>query len=103
MPETTGVPEIYADFVQISTGSLGTFLGFRAIIPMAFISPELGESEFEPEVSTGLKAIVRLDQQNTKAFAIMLRRSLKQHEDEYGTIPLPAGFSEAIALGVDEW
>ena len=38
MPEPYRVPEIYADFVRIMTGELGTFLGILSIKGMDLVS-----------------------------------------------------------------
>ena len=103
MPETAGVPEIYADFVEIATGNMGIFLGFRAIMPFGMVSPESDESESQAEPPTPLKAVVRLTQEDAKVFAIMLRRSLKKYEDDFGPISLPDGFSEGTEPAADEW
>jgi hypothetical protein len=103
MPETASVPEIYADIVHISTGNLGIFLGFRAATPFDQVSSESDESESQPGMPMPLKAVVRMDPKDAKAFAILLRASLKSYEEEGGTIPLPAGFAEATGLEVDEW
>ena len=70
---------------------------------LELITPELSESESQFSVPTASKAIVRLNQQDAKAFAMMLRRRLRGYEEENGPIPLPTGFTEAIDLSVDEW
>ncbi len=94
MTNKEGVPEIYADFAQIATGNLGVFLGFRSIAPLLV---EPGE-----EIPSELKAIVRLSPGQAKAFAIMLRTSLKNYEREQGVIPLPVGVLEGHSE-IDEW
>ena len=103
MVETAGIPEFYADFVHIATGESGVFLGFRAVTPLDFISPQLGRTESQSEIPTALKAIVRLRQENAKMFVIMLRQALKDYEKDFGAIPIPAGFSEFIGITADEW
>ena len=100
MPEPPGVPEIYADVVQVATSNLGIFFGFRAFAPL-YSEPDAPEAQ--DDIPLRLKALVRMDPKDAKAFAILLRASLKRYEGDHGTIPLPDGFSEAIDLGVDEW
>ncbi len=103
MPDTQGVPEIYADFVQIATGELGIFLGFRAIAPLVLASQGPSDIETQPVMPTELKAIVRFNHPGAKAFAIMLKRSLKSHEEDFGEISFPPGFAEQVDLAIDEW
>ena len=103
MPDTQGVPEIYADFVQIATGELGIFLGFRAITPLVLPLQAAGDLEAPSEMPNELKAIVRFNQAHAKAFAIMLKRSLKNYEQDFGEISLPPGFAQQLDLAVDEW
>jgi hypothetical protein len=62
MPETRGVPEIYADFVQIATGDLGIFLGFRSVQPLQAIPLETEDEAQRPEMPTELKGVVRFSQ-----------------------------------------
>ena len=103
MPENRSVPEVFADFAQIATGSAGVFLGFRAIKPLELESSELPDSEPQPEIPTELKAVVRLNLEQAKIFAIMLKRSLKQYEEQNQEVPLPAGFRDQSDLADDEW
>ena len=92
MPETDGVPDVFADFVQISTGDMGIFLGFRAINPLDPEWPQVEglEETTDPPIPTMLKAVVRLNLSEAKAFAILLKRSLLEYEEEHGLIPLSA-------------
>ena len=103
MPETQDVPEIYADFAQISAGNMGIFLGFRAISPMGMFPLEASESETQPETPYELKAVVRLTHADAKVFAIMLKRALKGYEQDSGEVLLPPGFAEGVNLAADEW
>ena len=103
MPETNGFPEIYADFGQISTGSVGVFLGFRAIDPTWVLQADGSDAETQSEAQFALKAVVRLTHEDAKIFAIMLKRALKDYEQEWGQISLPAGFAEDVNLSADEW
>ena len=103
MPENRSVPEVFADFAQIATGNAGVFLGFRAINPLRLESRELPDSNPQPEIPTELKAVVRLNLEEAKIFAIMLKRSLKQYEGQNQEIPLPAGFRDQSDLADDEW
>ena len=103
MPETQGVPEIYADFVQIATGDLGIFLGIRSVKPLEAIPLETKDAAERPEMPSELKAVVRFNQVQAKIFAIMLRRSLKEHEQQAGVIPLPPGFVDQLGMAPNEW
>jgi hypothetical protein len=103
MPEIPGVPDIYGDFVQIATSELGIFLGIRAVKPLDSMPLEADDSEAQPEMPTELKAVVRFSQMQAKVFAIMLKRSLQEYEQQSGLIPLPPGFAEQVDLAADEW
>ena len=103
MPETQRVPEIYADFVQIATSELGIFLGFRAAVPLDITISEDDGSETQAEAPTELKAKVRFSQAGAKTFAMLLRKALKEYEQNYGAIPLPPGFVEQFGPVADEW
>jgi hypothetical protein len=52
---------------------------------------------------TELKGVVRFSQTQAKIFAIMLRRSLKDHEQQAGVIPLPPEFADQLGMAPDEW
>ena len=101
MLNPSGIPEFYADLVQIALGEAGIFLGFRAISPLEITSPE--EDDPDSLEIAPLRAIVRLSPENAKVFAIMLKRSLKTYEDEAGPIPLPREFMEIYTSDTDEW
>ena len=103
MPETRGVPEIYADFVHIATGDLGISLGFRSVQPLQAIPLETEDEAQRPEMPTELKGVVRFSQPQAKIFAIMLRRSLKDHEQQAGVIPLPPEFADQLGMAPNEW
>ena len=100
---TQGIPEIYADFVQIAISDIGIFLGLHSASP--FLAESLG-SDADDDASdapTELKAKVRFSQTGAKAFAIQLRRALKELEENQGIIPLPSGFSQQFDVSADEW
>jgi len=99
MPESQGIPEIYADSAQIAVASEGIFLGFRALVPFSLSENEPGE----PESTTEMKSIVRLSHTNAKILAILLKRALKSYERDVEDIALPAGFAEVAKLTADEW
>ena len=52
---------------------------------------------------TELKAVVRLGQTQAKMFAILLKRSLKEYEQDAGNIPLPSDFADHLDMSPDEW
>jgi hypothetical protein len=103
MPEPHRVPEIYADFVRIVTGELGTFLGILSIKPMDLVPSGPDDSDGSPEMPSELKAVVRLGQTQAKMFAILLKRSLKDYEQDAGNIPLPSDFADQLDMSSDEW
>ena len=103
MPDTQGVPEVYADLAQISAGRLGVFMGFYAIDPTDMFSFERGDTESPGEDPFDLKAIVRFNHEDAKIFVILLKRALKGYEQEAGEILLPSGFADAIELSAEEW
>ena len=96
-----GIPEFYADLVQIAVGEAGIFLGFRAVAPLPVTSPESDEPY--SEAPAPIRAIVRLSKENSKIFAIVLKRSLKNYENEFGPITLPTDFTETFPLETTEW
>ena len=101
MLNPSGIPEFYADLVQIAVGEAGIFLGFRAIAPLEITPPEEDAPDFL-ELAP-IRAIVRLSPENAKIFAILLKRSLKTYEGEAGPIPLPRDFTENYTSDTDEW
>ncbi len=103
MPDAQRVPEIYADMAQISVDSVGVFLGFRAVNPMSMLSLEATDAEADSESSLELKAVARFSLTNAKIFAILLKRFLKEYEEDSGEIVLPSAFVEAANLEDDEW
>ena len=103
MPETQGIPEIYADFAQISAGPLGIFLGFSAVNATGMFPQGENDPEAQPETSNELKAVVRFTHANAKLLAILLKRTLKEYEQNSGEILLPPGFDEVVNLAADEW
>ncbi len=103
MPKTQGVPEIYADLTQIATINLGTFLGFHAFSATDVLTSGASDSETEPEITYDLKAVVRLTHEDAKIFAIMLKRALKDYEQDFGEIILPQEFIALVDLTANEW
>ncbi len=103
MPESQRVPEFYGDFVRIMTGELGVFLGVVSAKPLDVMPPNQGDSDSIAEMPSELKAIVRLGHPQAKILAILLKRSLKEYEQETGTIPLPSDFLEQLDMLSDEW
>ena len=98
MPNEPAIPDIYADLVQIVSTEFGIILGLRAI---PLLDPM--QSDEEEDAPPELKGIVRLSRTQAKIFAIVLKRALKELEDQNGPIPLPAGFVEQIQPTEDEW
>lgn len=82
---------------------MGIFMGFYAIDSTDIFSFERGNTESRREDPFDLKAIVRLNHEDAKIFAIFLKRALKSYEEEAGEIPFPPGFADAIELSADEW
>ncbi len=101
MPAIDGVPEIYADVVQIATGNAGIFFGFRAVSPFNAEESLLQDPGAEPP--SPLKAIVRMSQEDAKIFAIVLRHALKQFEVDHGVIDIPEEFYQSANAGNDAW
>ena len=83
MPANDGVPEIYADVVQIATGNSGIFFGFRAVSPFNAEESLLQDSGAEPP--SPLKAIVRMSQV------------------DHGVIDIPEEFYQSANAGNDAW
>ncbi|MDE2785037.1 MAG: hypothetical protein OXL37_00085 [Chloroflexota bacterium] len=102
MPNEPAIPDIHADLVQIVSTEFGIILGLRALsFPHAMQADEQGSED--EDVHPELKGIVRLSPTQAKIFAIMLKRALKELEDQDGTIPLPSGFIEQVRPTQDEW
>lgn len=89
------IPDVYADMVQIMYSNYGVVLGLRTI---PLLPPE-DDEDIEPE----LKAIIRLNHQQAKIFAILLKRALKESERQYGNIPVPPDFLESANVEESEW
>lgn len=104
MPNPQDPPDIYSDFVQIALSDWGLVLGFRStMLPDELpqdVSP--GQRVTVPS-KTDLKATVRLSQPHAKAFAISLRRVLKQYEERGGEIIVPESILRRLSISVDEW
>ena len=103
MTEVGSVPEIYADVVQIATGNVGVFLGFRSVTPFILTPGQSEEPESHIEAQPPLKAVVRLSAGNAKVFAILFRRALKQYEEDFGVIPIPEELSQLLGSADNEW
>ena len=82
---------------------MGVFLGFRAVNPMSLLSLEATDAEAPSEASLELKAVARFSHTNAKIFAILLKRFLKEYEEDSGEILLQPAFVEAFGLEDDEW
>lgn len=67
-------PDIYCDSVQVLVSP------FDAILDLKQKSPTVGSTEPPKTV-----AYVRMSLEHAKVFAIMLRKIIKQHEDQQGS------------------
>lgn len=103
MPDAQRVTEVYADVARINVGDTSVFLGFYAIDPMSMLSLDARDSELPEGASLELKSVARLSHTNAKIFAMLLKRFLKEYEEDSGEIPLPSAFLEAVGLADDEW
>jgi hypothetical protein len=103
MADPQGVPDVYADFVEIATTQFGIFMGFLAVKPLDLNLSDVSSTQNQPEMPTELKAIVRFSPAQAKVFAIILRQSLQDYEEGSGVIPLPSGFAERYNIEDNEW
>lgn len=97
------IPDIFVDFVQIATSDVGIFLGLLAAAPLQSGLPDTDEESTMVGAPTELKAKVRFSQAGAKAFAILLKQALKEHEQQHGVIPLPPSFLQQVDVSADEW
>ena len=97
MPNESTIPDIYAEFVNVLCTNLSVLLGFRA----TSFHDVLTENEDVEAVE--LKAIIRLNHVPAKALAIILKRALKELENQYGTISVPRDLAESIGFEEGEW
>ena len=102
--DSSGVPDIYVDFVQVATGDLGVFLGLHAASPLhpSSLDTDDREGQFLGN-TTELKAKVRFSLGGAKVFAIILSRALREYEEQQGEIPVLPGFPEQANVSKDEW
>ena len=102
--DSGGVPDVYVDFVQVATSGLGVFLGLHAASPLHLASLDSDDREGTFIGSaTELKAKVRFSLGGAKTFSILLRRALREYEEQQGEIPLPLGFQGQANVSEDEW
>lgn len=96
---TEAVPDVYADFCEISTNLWGATLLFSQSVQPPEIEVEKGQSRQKAE----LKAVVRLSVLHAKVLTMLLKRNIRSWEAANGPLSISAEALNQMGLSWEDW